>query len=379
MWKTTHWSQIIEAQQDNREAMEELCTDYWTPVYKIVRRYYENDAEDMVQEFFVKFLENKWIGRVSQTKGKFRTFVITVLLRFLNDKHKKRQLQFEKDILNLEETSHIKDFNRYWIETLFSIVSRRMHAQFTNGNFVDYAVFRMYYEPASTALLRCEDIVCLQKLLYKIKNGNKQIDRILRVEVQKFAKITYVEISQAINLVLQNHWLQAPTTCHLVAIDFKVSCWKQFSSAVLSQFNKFADKYNWHEKDKSHTIRFLNTLMQNEDLTHTQKNHLDHNEEFSYKNRIALENIFPEYIEKYQLRHNRRAIDCHFASLIVPCMNETPSLLGIANYLNISKYQVEKSLETTRKLYKKIMRDEVARYVYPDEVSQEIKYLYSLL
>ena len=129
MWKTTHWSQIIEAQQDNRQAIEELCSDYWNPVYKIVRRYYEHDAEDMVQEFFIKFLENKWIGRVSQTKGKFRTFVITVLIRFLNDKHKKRQLQFEKNHRNLEETSHIKDFNRYWIETLFSIVSRRMHAQ----------------------------------------------------------------------------------------------------------------------------------------------------------------------------------------------------------------------------------------------------------
>ena len=156
--------------------------------------------------------------------------------------------------------------------------------------------------------------------------------------------------------------------------------WKQFSNEISTKFKEYANKYNWHTKDKPNTIRFLNTLIQNENLaTLCTPSDSDQMEDPAYKNRIALEHLYPQDIEKHQLRHNRKAIDTHMAMLIVPCVNDTPSFLDIASQLGISKYQVEKSLDTTRKLYKKIMRDEVARYVYPDEVSKEIKYLYSLL
>jgi RNA polymerase sigma-70 factor (ECF subfamily) len=86
---TTHWSLIRRAgQPDSPEAqaaLGELCRTYWYPLYVFIRRrgHRPQDAEDLTQAFFAKLLDKKYVTDAEQEKGKFRTFLLTALKRFL--------------------------------------------------------------------------------------------------------------------------------------------------------------------------------------------------------------------------------------------------------------------------------------------------------
>jgi RNA polymerase sigma-70 factor (ECF subfamily) len=58
---------------------------YWYPIYHFVRRqgHSMHDAEDLTQEFFARLLEKHWIAHVDQSRGRFRSFLLLVLKRFL--------------------------------------------------------------------------------------------------------------------------------------------------------------------------------------------------------------------------------------------------------------------------------------------------------
>ena len=68
-----------------REALAALCRSYWYPLYAYARRrgHLPHDAEDLIQGFFGQFLEHNWVARADQQRGRFRTFLLTALDRFL--------------------------------------------------------------------------------------------------------------------------------------------------------------------------------------------------------------------------------------------------------------------------------------------------------
>jgi len=86
---TTNWSRVVTAaRQDTRSAqaaLEKLCQTYWLPLYAYVRRrgYDVEDAQDLTQAFFARLLERQWLADAEQEKGKFRTFLLTAMERFL--------------------------------------------------------------------------------------------------------------------------------------------------------------------------------------------------------------------------------------------------------------------------------------------------------
>jgi len=67
------------------EALERLCKSYWYPLYVFVRRkgHSPEDAQDLTQEFFARFIEKKYVGLADQGRGKFRTFLLRSLEHFL--------------------------------------------------------------------------------------------------------------------------------------------------------------------------------------------------------------------------------------------------------------------------------------------------------
>jgi RNA polymerase sigma-70 factor (ECF subfamily) len=87
----THWSVVLAAGHDSspgaREALEELCRAYWHPLYCYIRRQVGNpaDAEDLTQAFFAHVLERHALTKVSQEKGRFRSFLLAALRYFLAD------------------------------------------------------------------------------------------------------------------------------------------------------------------------------------------------------------------------------------------------------------------------------------------------------
>lgn len=68
-----------------RAALETLCRTYRPPVLAFVRArgYAADAAEDLTQAFFAKFLEHAWHGVADPERGRFRSFLLTTLKRFL--------------------------------------------------------------------------------------------------------------------------------------------------------------------------------------------------------------------------------------------------------------------------------------------------------
>lgn len=95
MFPVTRWSLVVEARDeeagDSTAALEDLCRTYWMPLYAAVRRFGHDpeDAKDLTQEFFARLLEKQWLHAAEREKGRFRTFLMVALKRFLaNEWHR---------------------------------------------------------------------------------------------------------------------------------------------------------------------------------------------------------------------------------------------------------------------------------------------------
>jgi RNA polymerase sigma-70 factor (ECF subfamily) len=88
---TTHWSVVLAARADDpvraRDALEQLCTVYWYPLYAFLRRRGNQpaDAEDLVQGFIEHLLECGFFLAADPDKGRFRSYLLTSLNHFLAD------------------------------------------------------------------------------------------------------------------------------------------------------------------------------------------------------------------------------------------------------------------------------------------------------
>lgn len=89
IFATTHWTAVLAAGCGHpgqaQAALEELCHTYWYPLYAYVRRqgHSREDAEDLTQGFFARLLEKNYLDGVTSEKGKFRSFLLMALKRFL--------------------------------------------------------------------------------------------------------------------------------------------------------------------------------------------------------------------------------------------------------------------------------------------------------
>jgi RNA polymerase sigma factor (sigma-70 family) len=86
---TTHWSVVLSAQDPASprclEALETLCRTYWYPLYAYARRagHSPADAEDLTQGFFARLLEKDYLSSAERAKGRFRSFLLLALKRYL--------------------------------------------------------------------------------------------------------------------------------------------------------------------------------------------------------------------------------------------------------------------------------------------------------
>ncbi len=96
---TTHWSVVLSAREQQSSqsaaALETLCRTYWQPLYAYIRRQGRSpeDAQDLTQEFFARLLQKHYLHSVAREKGRFRTFLLVMLKRFLADEWDKARAQ----------------------------------------------------------------------------------------------------------------------------------------------------------------------------------------------------------------------------------------------------------------------------------------------
>ena len=151
-FQTTHWSVVLAAKdQDSpraEEAMEKLCRAYWSPLYAYIRREGHGvaEAQDLTQEFFARLLAKGYLRHLRQ-EGRFRSFLLTFVKRFLSDERDRAGAQKRgggKALVSLDEMSAEERslhepltalspdqlFERRWAETVMERALVRLREEY---------------------------------------------------------------------------------------------------------------------------------------------------------------------------------------------------------------------------------------------------------
>ncbi len=137
-------------------ALETLCRTYWYPLYAYVRRQGHSppDAQDLTQEFFARLLQKDYLKAAAREKGRFRTFLIVALKRFLANEWDRLRAQKRgggQPLLSLDtelaeqryriepaaEATADKIFERRWALTLLDRTMTRLREEFTAAGKAD--------------------------------------------------------------------------------------------------------------------------------------------------------------------------------------------------------------------------------------------------
>ena len=152
VFATTHWTIVLAAGQrstpQSDHALEELCQNYWFPLYAYVRRrgYTREDAEDLTQAFFARFLTKNYLDGLSAERGRFRAFLLASLKHFLANEWDKSQRQKRGgsvphlsldwqtadtrfQVATTTEPSPDKAFDREWAVALLAKVIERLQTE----------------------------------------------------------------------------------------------------------------------------------------------------------------------------------------------------------------------------------------------------------
>lgn len=91
----TRWSVLAAAtlHGDDRArlALDEMCRCYWQSVFAVIRSRGcgEDIARDQTQGFFAYLIEKSALRRADRARGRFRTYLLTLLWRYLRDERER--------------------------------------------------------------------------------------------------------------------------------------------------------------------------------------------------------------------------------------------------------------------------------------------------
>ncbi|MCX6857042.1 MAG: sigma-70 family RNA polymerase sigma factor [Verrucomicrobia bacterium] len=164
-FETTQWSLILEAadsgHSSHMSALEQLCRRYRPPLLAFARGFglKDQDAQDVIQSFFLHLLEKNLPSRANPELGRFRSFLLGSLRNFIHVTHRNAtrerrggdpsthvSLQDENHDLESElanEESPDLAFDREWAHTLIQIALDELEKeQATQGTTERYLLMR---------------------------------------------------------------------------------------------------------------------------------------------------------------------------------------------------------------------------------------------
>jgi hypothetical protein len=149
---TTDWSVVLSAQSLSpaaTEALEKICRNYWRPLYTFVRRegYAREEAQDLTQAFFARFLERRDLDVVRREKGRLRSYFLASLKNFLvNERDRamtikrgegRRPIPLDEmttyaaaDLETANDLSADRIFERRWALTVLEQVFARLEEEY---------------------------------------------------------------------------------------------------------------------------------------------------------------------------------------------------------------------------------------------------------
>ena len=201
---TTHWSIVedigLSGAQKNRALIGLLIETYWKPVYCYLRcRGYDNEqAKDLTQGFFQEVvLGRRLIEKAEQTKGRFRSFLLVALNRYVIDiaDEQAAQKRIPKNkLVSLDliasadlpepvtEPNPKDSFNYAWVSALLEQVLEEVRTKcYQEGKMLHWNVFndRVLQPMIENAAAPTMKEICDK---YSIKDGIKASNMIITVK-----------------------------------------------------------------------------------------------------------------------------------------------------------------------------------------------------
>jgi RNA polymerase sigma factor (sigma-70 family) len=150
-FRTTRWS-LIAAARDSpsraQAALDQLCQAYRPPVLAFIRHSgYGNDAEDLTQAFFLRFIERGWYAEADPQRGSFRALMLTALRRFLSDQYERagalkrggRTVESGSllEVIASDGQSPEDAFMRAWMGTVLEHAMQRLEEEWSSAGKLD--------------------------------------------------------------------------------------------------------------------------------------------------------------------------------------------------------------------------------------------------
>ena len=152
VFATMRWSEVLAAGREgstkSQEALAHLCETYWYPLYAFVRRrgLPPEDAQDSTQEFFARLLASNWLRDADRAKGRFRTFLLAALTRFLANEWDRAHAQKRGGgAIPLPLDTHLAE-TRYRSDTKFEMAPDRLYDRQWAMALLDRALNRLEAE-----------------------------------------------------------------------------------------------------------------------------------------------------------------------------------------------------------------------------------------
>jgi len=149
----TRWTLVLSAARGSQTpraaaAMAELCRIYWYPLYAFIRRrgHAAPEAEDLTQEFFARLLEKHFLAAVDREKGRFRTFLLMAVKRFLANEYDRAQTQKRGGPRRIVPLEGLEPENRYRLEPADTLTPERLFEQQWALTLLDQVLARLEAE-----------------------------------------------------------------------------------------------------------------------------------------------------------------------------------------------------------------------------------------
>jgi RNA polymerase sigma-70 factor (ECF subfamily) len=162
---TTRWSQVVAAGDRAgpafREALAELCSAYWYPLYAFVRRkgHPPEEAADLVQGTFLTLLDRDGLAAVAPDRGRFRSFLMAACSHHLADcRDRDRAVRRGGGVMPISIDRELAE-GRYSAEPLDELTPERLFDRRWATSLLEHAVRRL--EAESTVAGKAALVACL--------------------------------------------------------------------------------------------------------------------------------------------------------------------------------------------------------------------------
>jgi RNA polymerase sigma-70 factor (ECF subfamily) len=130
---STQWSLVLLARDAGNaqadEALAVLCQTYWYPLYGYIRRQGQSaeQAADLTQEFFLRFLEKDYLHTVDRERGRFRAYLLACCKHFLANERDRAAAQKRGGGQRTLSLNFAAADQRYQLEPADAVIPDRLY------------------------------------------------------------------------------------------------------------------------------------------------------------------------------------------------------------------------------------------------------------